>query len=354
VPHVLSIVGARPQFVKASVVSRAIRRRHRESLVHTGQHYDDNMSGSFFRDLDLPEPDYHLGIGSGPHGRQTGDMLAAIEGVLLESRPDVVVVHGDTNSTLAGALAAAKLGVPLAHVEAGCRSYDRSMPEEINRVVTDHVSTLLFCPTETAAANLYREGIQQGVHRVGDVMLDLLSQRLDDTAASPILSRLGLEPRGYVLATVHRAANTDDHARLRDIVAALHDLEETVVFPVHPRTHAALQQIPMTNGHVRLLDPVGYLDMIQLVRRARLVVTDSGGVQKEAFFLGTPCITLRTTTEWMETVDAGWNCLVGTSPAAITEAARSWRPSTEAPDTAAFGDGHAADRIALLLEAANR
>ena len=345
---VLSIVGARPQFVKASVVSRAIRRRHRELILHTGQHYDDNMSAIFFRDLELPEPDYHLGVGSGSHGQQTAAMLCGIERVITELKPDAVVVHGDTNSTLAGALAAAKLGVAVAHVEAGCRSYDRSMPEEINRVLTDQLSALLFCPTPTAVRNLAREGIHRGVHQVGDVMLDLIMGRTESTPAPPVLARLSLEPAGYVLATVHRAANTDDPDRLRSVLSALARLDEPVVFPLHPRTRHALPD-GNPGGRVRFVDPVGYLEMVQLVRHARLVVTDSGGVQKEAYFLRTPCLTLRTTTEWMETVEAGWNLLVGTDPDAIANAARTWRPDGE-PALDAFGDGRAAERIAELLD----
>jgi UDP-GlcNAc3NAcA epimerase len=348
---VMSVVGARPQFVKAAVVGRAVRRRHQEILVHTGQHYDEGMSDLFFRELHLPAPDHHLGVGSGTHAEQTGRMLPAIEAVILEQRPDVVLVYGDTNSTLAGALAAAKLGVPVAHVEAGCRSGDRTMPEEINRVVTDRVSRLLFCATRLAVEHLAREGLTEGVHQVGDVMLDLCRERLPEAEARipALLAALGLEPGRYFVATVHRAATTDDRARLTGLVGALGELDDDVVFPVHPRTRRALDGFPFP-PRLRPVEPVGYLDMLGLVRHARMVLTDSGGVQKEAFFLGTPCLTLRESTEWPETVEAGWNRLVGSDARAIRCAVASWKPRGIAP-VGLFGDGRAGERIADLLEA---
>jgi UDP-N-acetylglucosamine 2-epimerase len=265
-------------------------------------------------------------------------------------RPDVVVVHGDTNSTLAGALAAVKLGVPVAHVEAGCRSYDRSMPEEINRVVTDHVSRLLFCATARAVRNLELEGVQRGVHQVGDVMFDLLSERTRNGDGAEVLQRFSLAPGGYVLATVHRPANTDEPAKLQAILDALSQLDEPVLFPVHPRTRKAMSGMAV-GASVRTIDPVGYFDMVALTRHARLVATDSGGVQKEAFFLRTPCLTLRTSTEWEETVEAGWNVLVGSDTEAIVRTARTWRPASAVPPDA-FGDGRAAERIAELIEMA--
>lgn len=347
---VLTIVGARPQFVKAAMVSRALRRVHREILLHTGQHYDDGMSALFFRELDLAEPDHHLGVGSGSHSEQTGHMLMGIEAAIMREKPDLVLVYGDTNSTLAGALAAAKTGVPVAHVEAGCRSYDRSMPEEINRVVTDHLSSLLFCPTVRTVDNLAREGITAGVHQVGDVMLDLLLEQLPEAEArSRVLQALGLAPGAYLIATIHRAANTDQLDRLAAIVEALEALDEPVIFPVHPRTRKALgsfHRLPPPPVH--LIDPVGYLDMLGLIRNARMVLTDSGGVQKEAFFLGTPCLTLRETTEWMETVEAGWNRLVGVDRKAILSAAKSWKP-VGVPPNGLFGDGRAGERIVEIL-----
>ena len=348
---ILSVVGARPQFVKAAVVSRALRRHHREILVHTGQHYDDGMSGVFFRELELPEPDVHLGVGSGPHGDQTGRILGRIEAALLREPPDLVLVYGDTNSTLAGALAAAKLTIPVAHVESGCRSYDRTMPEEINRIVTDHVSSLLFCVTDGNVATLEREGIVAGVHRVGDVMLDVLGEaRSRIEAVDGVVADEGLTPGRYVVATVHRPVNTDDPTRLATILDALDALDEPVVFPVHPRTRKAIGALgDVARPRVRLLEPVGYHDMLRLARHARLVITDSGGLQKEAFFLGTPCLTLRDTTEWTETVTAGWNKLVSICRDEIVAAAQSWKP-TGTPPCELFGDGRAAARIARIIE----
>ena len=347
---ILSVVGARPQFVKAAVVSRALRLLHEERLIHTGQHYDDDMSGVFFRELGLPWPDVHLGVGSGSHGEQTARMLEGIEPVLQRERPALVVVYGDTNSTLAAALAAVKLGIPVAHVEAGCRSYDRSMPEEINRVLVDHISRLLFCVTEGNIATLAQEGITSGVHRVGDVMLDVLTEaRTRIEAVDGVLSDHALIPGRYVVATVHRPSNTDDPARLAAILDALADLDEPVVFPVHPRTRKAIEALDdRPRPSVRLLPPVGYHDMLRLARHARLVLTDSGGLQKEAFFLGTPCLTLRDTTEWTETVASGWNRLVRIDRETIVATARSWKP-TGVPRCEQFGDGHAAECIAAII-----
>lgn len=346
---VATVVGARPQFIKAAPVSAALRRQAREILIHTGQHYDDRLSDVFFREMALPEPDYHLGIGSASHGRQTGQMLAAIEEVLLAERPDAVLVYGDTNSTLAGALAAAKLHIPVAHVEAGMRSFDRAMPEEINRVVADHVSTLLLCPTETAVRNLAAEGLRAGVHLVGDVMYDALLRFLPlARTRSRVLDELGVAPRAYVLATVHRAANTDDPARLERIVRGLGELDGPTIFPVHPRTAKALVAAGLAlPPSVRCVEPLGYLDMLRLAEQARLIVTDSGGVQKEAYMLGVPCLTLREETEWPETVRAGWNRLVGTDTGRLVAAARSFVPPTERP--LLFGDGVAAERVASLI-----
>jgi UDP-GlcNAc3NAcA epimerase len=349
---VLSIVGARPQFVKAAPMMHALA-NHTSVLVHTGQHYDSNMSDVFFRELNIPAPDVHLGVGSGGHGAQTGAILSRLEPVLLESAPDWVVVFGDTNSTLAGALAASKLHLRIAHVEAGLRSFNRTMPEEINRIVADHVSDLLLCPGETAVANLAAEGITRGVHCVGDVMVDALHQAASRVAGrSGVLDALGLTSKSFVLATVHRAENTDDPARLREIVAALDAIGEPVVFPVHPRTAKMLQTAALTPaGHVRMIEPLGYLDMIQVEQAARLILTDSGGVQKEAYWLGVPCVTLRQETEWPETVRAGWNTLAGADRAAIARAvASSGMPHHRPP---IYGDGHTAPRIVQLLEAAS-
>lgn len=328
---VVSIIGARPQFIKCAPVSRELRALADEVLVHTGQHYDDAMSGVFFRELGIPTPQYHLGVGSGPHGQQTGAMLTGIEEILQKESPAAVLVYGDTNSTLAGALAAAKLHVPVIHVEAGLLSFNRRMPEEINRVLTDQLSDLLLCPTPTAVENLRREGVTAGVHLVGDVMYDALldsAERADHT--STILERLGVEPHEYLLATVHRADNTDRLPQLEAIMTAfqaLVDSGRTIVFPVHPRTRKQLGQVSFKN-HERLLliDPVPYLDMVRLESMAQALVTDSGGIQKEAYWLGVPCITLREETEWVETVERGWNRLVGTHPESIVNAVQAAGP----------------------------
>lgn len=329
--RIVSIIGARPQFIKCSSVSCELRHMAQEVLVHTGQHYDDGMSGVFFRELEIPEPDYNLGVGSGDHGRQTGEMLAKIEEIVLKEHPDMVLVYGDTNSTLAGALAAVKLHVPLAHVEAGLRSFNRRMPEEINRVVTDHLSDLLLCPTETAVANLRGEGVTKGVHLVGDVMYDALWDSVERAKQqSTILNRYKLESGRYLLATVHRAENTDNLLRLEEIMVAFMSLATsglTIVFPVHPRTRKQLGKLSFAYpDRLIMIDPVPYLDMVLLEAMAQLIATDSGGIQKEAYWLGVPCITLRCETEWIETVKSGWNRLVGTTSEHIINAVREASP----------------------------
>jgi UDP-N-acetylglucosamine 2-epimerase len=348
-----SIVGARPQFIKLAPVSRALRLQHEELIIHTGQHYDAALSDQFFDELAIPTPDYHLGVGSASHGAQTGRMLEAIEEVLQKERPDGVIVFGDTNSTLAGALAAAKLHMPVAHVEAGLRSFNREMPEEINRILTDHLSTWLFCPTETACQHLADEGVTSGVARVGDVMYDVLKQvqpRLAERAPA-LLSSFGVEAQSYLLLTIHRAANTDDPVRLSQIAQAISDLGKPVIFPVHPRTQKFMQEYHLTWGtKVHLIEPLGYLDMLTLVQAASRIATDSGGLQKEAFLLGTPCATLREETEWPETLEGGWNTLVGSRPKAIIEALNL--PQPEPLHQNPFGEGDAALRIAGLLSTA--
>ena len=348
--NIVSIVGARPQFIKAAAVSRKLRKRHREILVHTGQHYDYEMSGIFFDGLELPRPDANLGVGSGSHGSQTGAMLKGIEDVLLAERPDYVLIYGDTNSTLAGALAASKLSIPVAHVEAGLRSFNRRMPEEINRVVADHLSDLLLCPSETALNNLAAEGILENVHLVGDVMLDVLNwARQSANGNSPeILDRFGLRKQAYLVATVHRSENTDEVARFSRILSAFDSVDEPVVFPVHPRARKIITETGLRpEAHVHLTDPMGYLDMVALVGSARLVITDSGGLQKEAYWLGVPCLTLRNETEWVETVDAGWNVLVGADSAKIVDAVHSFAAPNAHP--ALYGDGAAADKCVDLI-----
>jgi UDP-GlcNAc3NAcA epimerase len=351
--QVMTVLGARPQFIKAAPVCFALRDAGiRETLVHTGQHYDDEMSEIFFRELGIPAPDVNLGVGSGSHGKQTAAMLEGIDALLLNERPDVVLVYGDTNSTLAGALAANKLGVPVAHVESGLRSFNRTMPEETNRVLTDHCSTLLFCPTAKAVANLAAENITNGVHQVGDTMFDAV--RLFTTDAeqrSRILSDLGIEPKAYYLATIHRPYTTDDQQRLAATMEALGRLDMTVVFPVHPRTMGRLRAGGIVlASNVKAIEPVGYLDMLMLQKHARLIVTDSGGMQKEACFLGTPCVTIRTETEWTETVESGWNRLAWGDADAILAAVEQQRRTPAAPLTV-FGNGDAAAKIATCLSA---
>ena len=348
--NILTVVGARPQFIKAAPVRRALESAgHTEILVHTGQHYDDALSAAQFRDLELADPQINLGIGSGRHGAQTAQMLAGLEEVILEHRPDWVLVYGDTNSTLAGALAAAKLRVPLAHVEAGQRSFNRCMPEEINRVLTDHMSDLLLCSTPTALANLAAEGIRAHVYVVGDVMIDALSWVLQRTERPGARARFGLESAGYLLVTLHRAENTDAPARLCAILAALNGLDEPIVFPAHPRTKKAIEAVAWAPApHVHVIEPVGYREMIELQRDARLILTDSGGMQKEAYALGVPCVILRAETEWVEIIDAGWAVLADADGDRIRTAVRSLRPKAERAPL--HGDGHAADRCVTHLE----
>jgi UDP-GlcNAc3NAcA epimerase len=347
---VVTIVGARPQFIKAAAVSRELRKQHQEILVHTGQHYDYEMSGVFFDGLDMQTPDVNLGVGSGALGRQTGALLQAIEDLLLAERPDRLLVYGDTNSTLAGALAASKLSVPVVHVEAGLRSFNRRMPEEVNRVVADHLSSLLLCPSETAVRNLAAEGISANVRLVGDVMLDVLNWAKQRAASkrSELLQRLGLQSKSYLLLTLHRSENTDDSNRLSSILNAIDALDEPVVFPIHPRTSKALANLGCRlKSHVQLIKPVAYLDMVELTNSARLVLSDSGGLQKEAYWLSVPCITLRDETEWVETVEAGWNKLVGSDSEKISQAVYSFAPPS--PHPTLYGDGHAAARCVKML-----
>jgi UDP-GlcNAc3NAcA epimerase len=347
--RILSVVGNRPQFVKSAPLSLALRGRGIEEVVlHTGQHYDRELSAVFFDELELAPPKYRLEAGSGTHGEQTARMLPGIESAVLQERPDAVLVYGDTNSTLAGALAAAKLRFPVAHVEAGLRSFDRAMPEELNRMVVDRLSALLFCPAEPAVRNLAAEGITEGVHVVGDVMYDA-NLRLAPLARerSTALADAGVEAGLYVVLTLHREANVAPEP-LRRVAEALAGLDEPVVFPAHPRTRAALAEADVAlDGRVRLLPPVGYLDFAALASQARVVVTDSGGVQKEAYWYRVPCVTLRTTTEWVETIETGWNRLAPTDPGEIAAAVREAAPGAEHPQL--YGDGRASERIADLL-----
>jgi UDP-GlcNAc3NAcA epimerase len=347
---IISIVGARPEFIQANPVSRALRENHQEILVHTGQHYDYLLSQTFFDELGIPAPDYNLEVGSGSHARQTAQILERMEEVLCKERPDLVIVRGDTNSTLAGALAASKLHIPTAHIEAGERSFDRRMPEEINRLVADCVADLYFCASRMAVHRLAAEAITDSVHWVGDVMLDaMLQNRATARRKSDAVARLNLKPGAFALVTIHRPTNTDDPARLSQIVETLNRLPETIVFPAHPRTRKALIRLGARFGsHVSLIQPVGYFDMMVLEENARLIATDSGGVQREAYFLGVPCLTLRDETEWVETVEVGWNRLVGADPERILNAWFDFMPPVERPPI--FGDGAAAQHIAYILD----
>jgi UDP-GlcNAc3NAcA epimerase len=372
---VVTIVGARPQFIKAEAVTRAVQRynqrcpynrRLQAILIHTGQHYDYLMDKIFFEELDLPKPDYHLGVGSGSHGRQTGMMLERIEAALFKEKPEVVVVYGDTNSTLAGALAAAKLDIPVAHVEAGLRSYNRTMPEEINRLLTDHLSTFLFCPTDQAVRNLLREGIKDGkgkiVKKVGDVMYDsiLYYSKLAEKKFS-ILEDLNLfTPNSalgtlnYYLATLHRAENTNDPKRLKSILKALNEIGRNtpVVLPLHPRTKKMIETYHLffEFRNIKFIEPVSYLNMLQLEKNAKAILTDSGGVQKEAYWLKVPCLTLREETEWVETIKSGWNVLVGIGVKRIVkEVSHTEERRRYLKGNRVFGDGKASQKIVQIL-----
>jgi len=362
--RIITVVGARPQFIKAAAVSRAIAEHNRsrpgavvlEKIVHTGQHYDERMSKVFFDELNIPQPEINLGVGSGGHGSQTGQMLEKIERILEEEEPDWCLVYGDTNSTLAGALAAAKLHIPIAHVESGVRSYNRQMPEEINRLVTDTLSSLLFCPTETAVRNLAKEGITSGVHNTGDVMYDsvLYYGEKAESSDTTLLARLGIRPECFFLATIHRAENTDDEQRLRNTMKALSDIggpECPVILSLHPRTEKMLKVFGIKVGApaVKMIRPVSYLEMINLEKNAKVILTDSGGIQREAFFLGTPCIVLRDETEWIETVDVGATRLCGSDPDKIASAMSEVGKEGASSSTKFFGNGRASEKILSLL-----
>jgi UDP-N-acetylglucosamine 2-epimerase len=359
---ILSVVGAWPQFIKAAAVSRAIIEYNKQSegtiiekIVHTGQHYDGNMSKVFFDELKIPRPAVNLEVGSGPHGRQTGLILERLENVLIKEQPDWVLIYGDTNSTLAGALAAAKLHIPVAHVEAGLRSFNREMPEEINRVLADHLSVLLFCPTDTAVKNLRTEGLTDGVHRVGDVMYDsvLFNSQLAEQS-SDVMKLLRLDEKSYYLATIHRAENTDEKLRLDGIISAFEKIETPIVLPLHPRTKKTLGAgLRKLGSSIRIIEPVAYLDMLILERNARLILTDSGGVQKEAYWFNVPCITLRDETEWVELVEAGCNEIVGAESAkivsAVGRAEERINKQSESDLDELYGDGHSSEKIVNIL-----
>ncbi len=346
---ILTVIGARPQFIKAAAVSNVLRKSFTEIIVHTGQHYDPNMSDVFFEELSIPKPNFHLEIGSGNHGSQTGAMLIEIEKVILSEKPDFVLVYGDTNSTLAGALAASKLLIPVIHVEAGLRSFNKAMPEEQNRIATDHLSDILFVPTQTAINNLKNEGITSGVVNIGDVMYDaILHFTPIAKQKSRILEKLKLESNTYSLCTIHRAENTNDINRLKNICEALNESGKTIVLPLHPRTLKYLGEYGIhLSDRIKVIDPVGYLDMLQLEFNASKIITDSGGVQKEAYFMHKPCITMRDQTEWIETVEAGWNVIVGADKNKIVDAINNFNPTTEPKNL--FGTGNASQLMTDFL-----
>jgi len=352
---IASIVGARPQFIKIAPLCREFKRHKfiKHLIIHTDQHYDYNMSKVFFDSLEIPQPDYHLEVGSGTHGYQTGEMIKRVEKVLIKERPEWTVVYGDTNSTLAGAVAAVKLKIPVAHVEAGLRSFNKGMPEEINRLLTDHISDVLFCPTETAMRNLKQEGINQGIHVVGDVMYDSLLYNLQLAERhSLILEKLQLDPKNYALVTVHRAENTDNPDRLRAIFNALRKITQEgipVIIPLHPRTRKQLELLKVPVDRLQIIEPLQYLDMLLLQKQAKIVLTDSGGIQKEAFFLQVPCITLRRETEWVETVETGWNILADIDEKKIVLYARDFPDPSHNVGQEAFGNGRAAEKISAVF-----
>ncbi len=350
---IVSIIGARPQFIKTPLISREIRKFAKEIIVHTGQHYDDNMSAVFFKDLGIFKPDYNLGVGSETHGKQTARMLERIEQVLIKEKPDLVIIYGDTNSTVAGALAAVKLHIPVAHVEAGMRSYNRSMPEEINRIVSDHIAELLFASTLSAAKILKKEGIKKGIYLVGDVMFDIRKKIKNQKSKIKILEKYTIKSKKYILTTVHRQENTDIRQNLENIIEAFIKINEPIIFPAHPRTVKflkgyGLDKIIAQHPHIKLIEPIGFFEMIILEQNARLILTDSGGVQKEAYLDKVPCITLRKETEWVETVASGWNRLVDTNVAKIVRLAKNFPKPKFHPNF--LGDGRAYLKIAKIIK----
>lgn len=358
---IVTILGARPQFIKAAPFSEAFRKENEEILIHTGQHYDTNMSEVFFEELGIPKPDYNLAIGSGSHGLQTGRMLEKIEGLVLKEKPDGMLVYGDTNSTLAGAMAASKLHIPVFHVEAGLRSYNKLMPEEQNRVLTDHISNLLLCPTQTAVNNLEKEGITSGVVNTGDIMYDVVLRNIeisksrysDGVWLEEIADENGITPslkeKEYFLATIHRAENTDDHKKLRKIFSAFEKMDKPVIIPLHPRTYKLIDELDIKLSNTTIIKPVGYLLMLYLTANAYMVVTDSGGLQKEAYFLKTPCTTLRDQTEWVETLENGWNILSSLDVNKISKTVTRELDCLQHPQPLLFGDGNAAEHICQAI-----
>lgn len=356
---IVTIVGARPQFIKAAAVSRKLRQENQEILIHTGQHYDANMSDIFFEELKIPRPDINLGVGSGSHAQQTAAMLVGIEEILIKEKPDYLLVYGDTNSTLAGALAASKLHIPVVHVEAGLRSYNMLMPEEQNRVLTDHISKLLLCPTDSAVENLQKEGINEGVYNIGDVMCDAVlfySNLMEEHDRSYYFGRIKslyeetTEVSKWYLATIHRAENTDEIGKIEKILAAFEKLDEKVLFPVHPRTKHFVTELRDHHQYknIAFIEPIGYLDMLYFTKNAKKVVTDSGGLQKEAYILNTPCVTVRDQTEWVETLNGGFNVLAKPDTQDILDKVNHIQPDQSKREMY-YGNGDAADKLCRLL-----
>jgi len=355
---ILSVIGARPQFIKAASLSRYLKKIPdidvKEIILHTGQHYDSNMSEEFFSELDIPTPDYNLQVGSDTPARQTAKMMMGIEDIVLKEWPDFILIYGDTNSTIAGALVGAKLHIPVVHVEAGLRSYDREMPEEINRIVSDSISTILFCPTQTAVNNLKNEGIIDGVYNVGDIMLETyLYYKNKAQKTSAILNKLNLKPKEFILCTIHRASNTDNTENLKNIFIGLTNSGEKIILPLHPRTKNKINQNESLKRYIgqniKIIDPIGYFDMICLEANAKKIITDSGGVQKEAYFNQVPCITLRENTEWVETIEEGVNKLVGVVPEKIKESINNFYPPDQNYSKNLFGDGKTSEKIIKIL-----
>ncbi len=351
-PKICTIVGARPQFIKCAPVSRELRKHFHEVLIHTGQHYDKNMSETFFKELAIPEPDYNLGVGSANHGEQTAKMLVAVEEILIDLKPDLVMIYGDTNSTIAGALAASKLHIPVAHVEAGLRSYNRKMPEEINRIVADKLSKYLFAPTQTAVDNLAKEGQTDSVYNVGDVMFDSFLFNLSRIDKDKVLNKFQLKSKEFILATVHRPQNTDDPIILKALISALQNLDELIIFPIHPRTHNLMKKFDITvrSDNLKLIDPISYQEMIVLEKNTKVIITDSGGVQKEAYFAGVPSIVLRGETEWVELVENGWAKLIGSDFSQINSLLTRSIDISQS-NNKIFGDGYASQKITEILKA---
>jgi len=350
---VLTIAGTRPQLVKVAAVSRVLRKSFHEILVNTGQHYDYNMAGVFFDELNIPKPDYDLGIGSDTHGRQTGKMMIAIEEVVEKEQPNAILVYGDTNSTLAASIVASKLHIPLFHIEAGLRSYNKEMPEEINRIMTDHVSTFLFAPTEVAKDNLKDEGIVDGIHIVGDVMYDAVKYNINLAEKRYNLKQFGLSQKEYILGTIHRADNTDNKKRLEAILQGFASIKDVVYLPLHPRTKKKIEEFGLNNileksNNIKIVEPISYLEMLYLEKNAKAIVTDSGGVQKEAYFAKVPCITLREQTEWVETIEIGWNQLVNPLKVDLTAKLSNLQDGQEVEGV--YGNGQAAEQIVAIMK----